>query len=492
MDEPMDKQLPRLAPDRLPALSAHLSPLPWTEPRVGIVHLGLGNFHRAHQAMYTEDAMLAAGGDWGICGVSLRRPDTRDALAPQGGLYSVLIRDADGERVQVVRALRRVLVATQEQDAVLDALRDSRVRIVSLTVTEKGYCLDPRTGGLDMTHPQVARDLRDPDHPQSVPGYLVAGLRARRDNPYTVLSCDNLAHNGAALRRVVLDYARALDAGLADWIERSVAFPSTMVDRIVPATTDADRAAAAAALGCVDAWPVPAESFRQWVIEDRFPAGRPAWERAGALLVEDVTPYETAKLRMLNGIHSTLAYLALLADIETVDRAIAQPDLHALAHRMMSEDIAPTLTVPAAFDRARYRDDLLARFANPALKHRCAQIAMDGSQKLPPRLLGTAADRLRDGHAVDRLALGVAAWMCFLSGRSESGAALELNDPMADRLSALAAPGADGLADRLLAVADIFPPELAADARFTAAVRRACDALARDGALGTARRYAAL
>ncbi|CAM3779399.1 Polyol:NADP oxidoreductase [Bordetella sputigena] len=488
----MNIQLPRLAPARLPALAAHLSPLPWTEPRVGIVHLGLGNFHRAHQAVYTEDAMLAAGGDWGICGVSLRRPDTRDALAPQGGLYSVLIRDANGQRVRVVRALRRVLVATEEPDAVLAALRDPHVRIVTLTVTEKGYCLDPRTGGLDFAHPLIARDLRDPDHPQSVPGYLVAGLRTRRDNPYTVLSCDNLAHNGAALRRVVLDYARALDAGLADWIEDGVAFPSTMVDRIVPATTDADRQAAAAALGCVDAWPVPAESFRQWVIEDRFPAGRPAWEQAGALLVDDVTPYETAKLRMLNGVHSTLAYLALLAGIKTVDQAVAQADLHALLHRMMSEDIAPTLTVPADFDRARYRDDLLARFANPTLKHRCIQIAMDGSQKLPPRLLGTVADRLRAGHAVDRLALGIAAWMRFLAGRSESGAALELNDPMAERLRALAAPEAPGVVDRLLAVTEIFPPELAADARFTGTVRRAYDALARDGALATARRYAAL
>ncbi|ANN73051.1 mannitol dehydrogenase family protein [Bordetella bronchialis] len=484
--------LPRLAPDRLPALAAHLPALPWAEPRVGIVHLGLGNFHRAHQAMYTEDAMLAAGGDWGICGVSLRRPDTRDALAPQDCLYSVLVRDARGERVRVVRSLRRVLVAAEAPDEVLAALRDPAVRIVTLTVTEKGYCQDPRTGGLDFAHPLIEHDLRDPEHPRSVPGYLVAGLRARRAHPYTVLSCDNLAHNGAALRRVVADYARALDPALGAWIEQSVAFPSTMVDRIVPATTDEDRQAAAAALGCVDAWPVPTESFRQWVIEDRFPAGRPAWEQAGALMVDDVTPYEMAKLRMLNGAHSTLAYLSALADIETVDRAVGQPELHALLRRMMTDDIAPTLTVPASFDRAHYRDDLLARFANPALKHRCMQIAMDGSQKLPPRLLGTIADRLRDGHAVDRLALAIAAWMRFLLGRSESGAPLELNDPMAARLHALAAPGAQGLVERLLAVREIFPAGLAADQRFVATLQRACDALGTHGALATARRYAAL
>ncbi|ARP89953.1 mannitol dehydrogenase [Bordetella genomosp. 9] len=488
----MNAALPRLNRQRLPQLSDHLPAIPWKEPRIGIVHLGLGNFHRAHQAMYTEDAMLAGGGDWGICGVSLRRPDTRDALAPQDYLYSVLVRDTNGQRVRIARALRRILVAPEEPQAVLDAMCDERVKIVSLTVTEKGYCQDPKTGGLDFEHPLIVRDLKDPDHPQSVPGYLVAALKRRRQHPFTVLSCDNLSHNGAALRRVTVDYATALDPALGRWIEDAVAFPSTMVDRIVPATTDADRDAAARALGCVDAWPVPSESYRQWVIEDRFPAGRPAWEQAGALMVDDVTPYEAAKLRMLNGSHSTLVYLSLLADIETVDQAVANPDLRGLLHRLMTDDIAPTLTVPASFDRLSYRDQLLQRLANPALKHRCIQIAMDGSQKLPPRLLGTAADRLRAGYGVDRLALGVAGWMRFLLGRSESGAALELSDPMAARLSALAAQGADGLVERVLAVREIFPAALAEDPRFSASLKNAYDALGRDGALATARRYASL
>jgi fructuronate reductase len=487
----MNATLPRLSLEVLPRLTHCLPAGSWTEPDIGIVHLGLGNFHRAHQALYTEDAMLAAGGDWGICGVSLRRPDTRDALAPQDFLYSVLVRDADGQRVRVARALRRILVASEQPEAVLAAMRDRRVKIVSLTVTEKGYCLDPKTGGLDFRHPLVARDLQDPDHPHSVPGYLVAALKARRDHPFTVLSCDNLAHNGAALRRVVADYANALDPSLGRWIREAVAFPSTMVDRIVPATTEADRHAAAQALSCADAWPVPTESFGQWVIEDRFPAGRPAWDKAGALMVQDVAPYETAKLRMLNGAHSTLAWLALLADIETVDQAVGQADLRALLHRLMSNDIAPTLGVPASFDRLAYRDQLLDRFANPALKHRCIQIAMDGSQKLPPRLLGAIADRLRDGHDVDRLALAVAAWMRFLGGRSESGAPLELNDPMAPRLRELVAQGEAGLVERLLGVRDIFPGPLAGHARFVASLRGAYDALAREGALAAARRYAA-
>jgi fructuronate reductase len=488
----MTTPLPRLNHERLPHLRDHLPALPWTEPGIGIVHLGLGNFHRAHQAMYTEDAMLAAGGDWGICGVSLRRADTRDALAPQDFLYSVLVRDTNGERVRVARALRRILVAPEEPEAVLAAMRDPKVKIVTLTVTEKGYCQDPKTGGLDFSHPVVARDLQDPEHPQSVPGYLVAALRARRDHPFTVLSCDNLPHNGAALRRVVADYARALDPQLGQWVEDSVAFPSTMVDRIVPATTDVDRRAAAEALKCTDAWPVPSESYRQWVIEDRFPSGRPAWEQAGALMVEDVTPYEVAKLRMLNGCHSTLAYLALLAGIETVDQAIGNNDLRELLHRMMTDDIAPTLTVPDTFDRLSYRDQLLARLANPALKHRCIQIAMDGSQKLPPRLLSTIADRLRDGYAVDRPALAVAAWMRFLQGRSEQGISFELDDPMADRLRALVGQGQQGLVERLLAVREIFPAALAEDARFVTSVNTAYAALIEHGALATARRYGRL
>jgi fructuronate reductase len=264
-----------------------------------------------------------------------------------------------------------------------------------------------------------------------------------------------------------------------------------MVDRIVPATTDADREAAAQQLGCADAWPVPCEGFSQWVIEDRFPLGRPAWEKAGALLVDDVAPYELAKLRMLNAMHSTLAYLALLADIPTVDQAVAQPALHALLHRMMTDDIAPTLALPASFDRLAYRDQLLARFANPALKHRCSQIAMDGSQKLPPRLLGTIAERLRAQLPVDRLGLAVAAWMRCLQGSSEGGAKLEVNDPMAARLVELARQSDTGLAGRLLGVREIFPQEIAEHKNFAACVQTALAALARDGSLAVARRYAA-
>lgn len=448
-------------------------------PGVGIVHLGLGNFHCAHQAVYTERAMAAAGGDWAICGVSLRDSAGRcAALAAQDGLYSTLERGPDGTRATVVRSLRQALAAPSAE-TLLARLTDPAVRIVSLTVTEKGYCYDARTGGLDKAHPDVVHDLAQPDTPRTVPGLLVAALRRRRDNPFTVLSCDNLMHNGAVLRRVVLDFAAAVDPALSDWIAEAVAFPSTMVDRIVPATTDADREEAAGLLGVEDAWPVPCEPFSQWVIEDRFPLGRPAWERAGAQLVDDVLPFEQAKLRMLNGSHSAIAYLSLLGGHVTVDQAVADPDLHRFVHAMMTDEVLPTLRMPLGFDGPAYRDALLTRFANPQLRHKVAQISMDGSQKLPPRLLGTIADRLQAGLPVGRLALAVAAWMRFLRGRSDAGDAIEVKDPMADRLTTLArdAGDDDALLASLLAVAEIFPPALAADERLQGELRRALAAL---------------
>lgn len=468
----MNTHLRRLNASRLPALQAHLLGAELGEPAIGIVHLGLGNFHRAHQAVYTEQAMLAAGGDWGICGVTvLDEPAMQQALAEQDNLYTVLTSDRDGVQAQVVRAIRRVLVAPRQQAEVLAQMRDPRVRIVSLTVTEKGYCYDARTGGLDFAHPVIVHDLAHPDTPKSVPGYIVAALRERRASPFTVLSCDNLAHNGSILRKVVVQYASAIDVELGEWISREVRFPCTMVDRIVPATTDEIRDTVAGLLGCADAWPVPGEAFRQWVIEDDFPLGRPAWEKAGAMLVDDVIPYELAKLRMLNGTHSTMAYLGVLAGFETVDAAIGDPAMYRLIHAMMSEEIAPTLTVPGSFDRLAYRDELLARYANQRLKHSTMQIASDGSLKLPPRLLGVIAERLAAGLPCRRAILAVAAWMRFLLRRTDAGQTYEISDPMAARLIALAdASGNDNerLMSALLGVSEIFPEALAARADFRA------------------------
>jgi fructuronate reductase len=464
----------------LPLIEDHLLAPEWRDPRIGIVHLGIGNFHRAHEAVYTEEAMLAEGGDWAICGVTLQGDVTkRDALMAQDGLYSVVERGPQGVEVSVIRALREVLALPHDRARLFDLLADANVRIVSLTVTEKGYCRDTKTGDVDLSHPGIAHDLEHPGEPGTVPGILVAALKTRRDAgiaPFTVLSCDNLSHNGAALRQMVCSHARALDEALAIWIDREVAFPSTMVDRIVPSTTDADRDAAAAALGLSDEAPVPCEPFRQWVIEDRFPAGRPAWEHVGAQLVDDVMPFELAKLRMLNGTHSTLAYLSMLAGFATIDEAMSFAPLRTLIHSMMTHEIAPTLGVPASFDLMAYRDALLERYANPALKHRCAQIAMDGSQKIPPRLLATIAARLELDQSISRLSLGVAAWFVFLRGRADDGTTFAINDPLASRLSALATNAGDApesLVSSMLGCRDVFSPELASNEVFRRALIQA-------------------
>jgi fructuronate reductase len=479
--------LPQLAPHTMGPLSDDF--------HIGIVHLGVGNFQRAHQAVYTEGAMLAAGGDWGICGVSLRSAAMRDALAPQDGLYSLIVRDGTGRSTTVHRALRQILVAPENPQAVLDRLCDPRVRIVTLTVTEKGYCRDP-SGGLDARHPAIEHDLRSPAAPMSALGFLLAALRRRRSRghaPFTVVSCDNLVGNGATLRRVCVEYADLRDADLARWIEHEVAFPSTAVDRIVPASTDVDRDEAAVDLGLTDAWPVATEPYSLWVIEDRFPAGRPAWDAAGALLVADVTPFEQAKLRMLNGTHSTIAYLSVLAGYELVSDAMAVPALRRLIEELMSEEIEPTLAVPLDFDLHKYRGSLLERFANPALKHRCAQIAMDGSQKLPPRLLGTIADRLAAGLPIRRLGLSVAAWMRFLQARSDAGVVYRIDDPLGDRLAELARPAdnAAALYSAIVAGSGVIPPELATQPKFKSSVLAALESLMRDGARQTITVWAA-
>jgi fructuronate reductase len=394
----------------------------------------------------------------------------------------VIERGPSGVRATVIRALNEVLAMPHNRGRLFDLLDDANVRIVSLTVTEKGYCRDARTGGVDLARDGVAHDLSHPDEASTVPGILTSALKRRRDAgtaPFTVLSCDNLSHNGAGLKKVVCSFARQLDRELGDWIENEVAFPSTMVDRIVSSTTDADRKAALDALGMADAAPVPCEPFRQWVIEDRFPLGRPAWDKVGAQLVDDVTPFELAKLRMLNGTHSTLAYLSMLAGFATIDEAIAHPPLRAFIHAMMTDEIAPTLDVPASFDVLAYRDALLERYATAALKHRCAQIAMHGSQKILPRLLATIDARLEKGQSIDRLVLAVAAWLVFLRGHADSGARYEISDPLASQLTTLAANAAGHpatLVDTALQCSEIFPRELAARPEFKRALT---DAVAR-------------
>jgi fructuronate reductase len=450
----------------------------------GIVHLGIGAFARAHLAWYTQPLLRAAPG-WGTLGVSLRRADTRDALVGQDFLYACAENDGVRERLTVMGVLTGVLVLPEAPDAVLARLADPAVRIVTLTVTEKGYYRAGASGGLDAGDPAIRRDLAAPDTPRTVPGLLVAALRRRRAMgvpAFTVLSCDNLPENGSSTRRVVTDFADRVDPLLGRFIGEQVAFPNCMVDRIVPATTDTDRVRIDSALGAEDRWPVVCESFSQWVIEDWFPLGRPAWETTGAELVDVVRPYEEMKLRLLNGSHSSIAYLGQLAGWQSVADAIAEPALAVHIAALMQE-VATTLHLPAAVDLAAYQRALLARFANPALRHRTAQIAMDGSQKLPQRLFAPALARVEAGQAVPRIALGVAAWLRFLQGRSDDGAPLVVDDPRADSLTraARAAPTPRALCDAIFAMRDVVPAALAESAAFRNEVLGGLDRLATKG-----------
>jgi fructuronate reductase len=446
--------------------------------QAGVVHFGPGAFHRAHQAWYF-DRMLALRPDMGICAVSLRTPDVRDALSPQDGLYALVEKEAE-PTVQVIGSLLQLLVAPENPALVFRRLLEARY--VTATVTEKGYCLTP-AGELDVEHPDIRRDLERREHPVSVIGWISEGLSQRRRHdlpPFTTISCDNVSDNGAKLRRAVIAFAEARgDRDLARWIEAEARFPCSMVDSITPATDDALRRQAAEALGLEDAWPIQRERFVQWVVEDELGDDAELFRAAGVTVASDVAPFERAKLRLLNGAHSTLAYVGLGLGHETVSEAMADPRLARFVERMMRQDVAASLDAPE-LDVPDYIGQVLARFGNPAIVHKLSQIAWDGSQKLRFRLLETAAETLEAGRSVERLAVGVAAWMRFVVRQTRSGTPIV--DPLADVLAAVArgCTGAADDVDRLLALADVFPPALAADQRFRGGVARAYVALGSD------------
>lgn len=477
----------RLGPGAATALAALWPRYDRAKLKTGIVHLGLGAFHRAHQAVYT-DGVLARDPRWGIVGASLRAADTRDALQPQDGLYVLSLRNGEGEKLRIIGALREVLVAPESPAALIAAMAAPDVRIVSLTVTEKGYCHDPASGRLRADHPDVLHDLANPNAPRSAPGFILAALQARRAaglKPFSVLCCDNLPANGHTVHQVLQDLATLQGGDLASFINNEVACPATMVDRIVPATTDDDRVRIAGLLGYEDAWPVVSETFSQWVIEDRFGFGRPDWAGEGAEFVNDVAPFELAKLRLLNGAHSSLAYLGYLCGDATVAEAMARPDMARFVALLMEHEVSPTLPAAAGLDLGSYRRALQARFANPALRHRTWQIAMDGSQKLPQRLLGTIRDRLAAGAPMAALALGVAAWMAYVTGIDGQGKSIDVRDPLREELRRRADGAgreATRLAAALVGIEAIFGTDLPQNQPFMNAVSAALAQILQHGA----------
>lgn len=461
--------------------------------RPGIVHLGIGAFTRAHQIAYIDRLLESGDLRWGVIGASLRSAGVRDQLAPQDCLYTLVERDGGTGRRSIIGAIQAMLVAPEDPAALVAAMARPETRIVTLTVTEKGYRLDPATGALLTDDPDIAADIATPDRPRTAPGFIVAALAARRDRgiaPFTAISCDNLPHNGARLRDAVLALAQARDPALADWIADHGAFPQTMVDRIVPATTEADIAALAAATGYRDEAMVKTEPFSQWVIEDRFADERPDLSSVGVQITRAVAPWEDAKLRLLNGAHSAIAYLGGLAGIAFVDGVVALPGGRAFVEALWDE-AETTLAPVEGLDIPAYRAALMARFANGALEHRTRQIAMDGSQKLPQRLLASIATRLDRGQTAEALSLGVAAWMRWQDGRTDAGETFAVDDPLAAALGRAAASGrtpAEKVA-ALLSIGQVFPARLAQDAGWRDRLTTQYAALAESGALAAITRF---
>ena len=411
--------------------------------RPAIVHFGVGGFHRAHQAVYLDDlAERRISTDWAEQGIGLLPGDRRmaEALIPQDCLYTVVERSEAADRARVIGSLRGYTFAPDDPGRVLELLADPATRIVSLTITEGGYLVDDKTGVFDATHPAIQQDV-DQHAPRTVFGYIVAGLERRRAAgipPYTVMSCDNLQGNGSVARTAVVSFARLGDASLAAWIDANVGFPNAMVDRITPQTTDVDRAMVAETFGMVDAWPVVTEPFRQWVLEDRFGNGRPPLEEVGVQIVTDVHPYETMKLRLLNGSHQAMAYLGYLAGYRYAHEVIGDQDFVSFLTRMMDVEVTPLLPPVAGIDLAGYKRTLLERFGNPKIADTLARLATDGSDRMPKFVLPSLAEALAEGRPHRLLTLVVAGFCRYLRGVDEQAQPITLQDGRADELSRLA------------------------------------------------------
>ncbi|MCW4459130.1 mannitol dehydrogenase family protein [Microbacterium sp. MPKO10] len=496
----MTERVPRLSRATLDSVnrsSLVSGPPSWSaDVSVGIVHFGVGAFHRAHQAVYSEDAMAATGQrNWGILGVTGRTDAAVTQLQPQDGLFTVITRSTRGDTARIVGSLRAVHWPGDDSAEIADMLASPAVHLATLTITEKGYRLTS-AGTVDFSLPEVradvsviCRELTDGSpctEPSLTPlGLLVRGLARRYRNgarPFTVLPCDNIPQNGAVTRAAVRELAAAVArstavdvSGFSTWLERGVAFPSSVVDRLVPAATPRDLAEGEKLLGLRDEGLVVAEEYSQWVIEDAFAGPRPEWERVGAILTDDIRPYEHAKLRVLNAAHSMFAYLGALAGYATIAEAVADTFLRERVNEALTVDVLPTLTAPRGLDLPTYRDVVLDRFGNPALAHTTRQVASDGSLKVPLRIISTVRSRLASGHVPQGLALALAAWIAFVAESMRDGAP-PLDDPQAEMLHAAVrdpdAPECDPerLVDRVFALRSIVPADVAEHTEFRDAV----------------------
>jgi mannitol 2-dehydrogenase len=459
-----------------------------------ICHIGVGGFHRAHQAVYADDLLeQGEANEWGLCGIGLLPHDARirDVLRNQDYLYVVVEREAGHDAARVIGSIVNFLWAVGDRESVLQKLAAPETKIVSMTITEGGYYLNQATGEFDAQHPDIKRDLEHPEQPECSFGYLIEGLNRRRLAglpPFTVMSCDNIQSNGEVARRMLLAFAELRDPKIRNWLEQNGTFPNSMVDRITPATTDEHRAFVRETFGIEDAWPVVPEAFRQWVIEDHFPHGRPPWERAGAEMTSNVLPYEKMKMRLLNASHQAMCYIGMLLGYQYADEATEDRQISTLLQRMMDEEVTPILDPVPGIDLADYKRILIRRFSNPAIKDTLLRLATEGSARVPKFILPSIADSLQTGTPNRFLIFTVATWFRYLTGTDDHGHHLEIIDPLKDRLQEAAKKGQENPAP-LLEITELFPSTLTESPVFVNQLKEAMRYLYGEGSRAALNRY---
>jgi mannitol 2-dehydrogenase len=455
-----------------------------------IMHVGVGGFHRAHQAVYMDD-LFNQGGDpqWGYCGVGLLKHDARirDVMRSQDCLYALVERSMEGDKARIIGSIVNFLFAPDDPQKVIEQMASPNTRIVSLTITEGGYYIDQSTGELDAKHPDIQYDLAHPHEPHCSFGYLLEALDRRRNRglpPFTLMSCDNIQSNGEVAKKMLTAFAELRDPVFRNWLRENCLFPNSMVDRITPATTDEHRTLVKEKFGIDDGWPVMTEPFKQWVIEDHFEQGRPAWESVGAQMTTDVLPYEKMKLRLLNASHQALCYIGMLLGYEFVHETMEDRDIRKLVKKMMDEEVTPLLSEVPGVDLTDYKRTLIERFANPAIRDQLSRIGIYGSSGIPKFVLPSIQEQLQRGGPIKLLSFTVASWFRYLSGVDESGKEMPMLDPMAPTLRERAkAAGRD--AGRLLAMREVFSEELANSPAFVKQVNDTLNSFYEKGARAT-------
>ena len=455
-----------------------------------IMHIGVGGFHRAHQALYTDD-LFNQGGDprWGYCGVGLLKHDSRmrDVMISQDCLYTLVERSLEGDKARIIGSIVNFLLGPDDPQKVIEQMASPQTRIVSLTITEGGYYIDQSTGDLDEKNPDIQYDLAHPHEPRCSFGYLLEALDRRRTrglSPFTLMSCDNIQSNGEVAKKMLTAFAELRDPVFRNWLAANCIFPNSMVDRITPATTDEHRTLVKEKFKIDDGWPVMTESFKQWVIEDHFLQGRPAWELVGAQMTTDVLPYEKMKLRLLNASHQALCYIGMLLGYQLVHETMGNRDIRRLVEKMMDDEVTPLLDEVPGVDLADYKRTLIERFANPAIRDQLSRIGIYGSSGIPKFVLPSVKEQLQRGGPIKLLSFTVASWFRYLNGLDESGKEMPMLDPMAQTLrERVKAAGKD--ARQLLGMRDVFSEELANSPAFVKQVGDTLQSFYEEGARST-------